>query len=245
MKKIFLALVFLMIAASAFAAVDTRYFGKSPNILVSMSKQDPDPVEPGQEFEASFKLDNNGTSTDNFIFEVLPEYPLSMISDASSNVYIGSLSSSQYGRQSVIVKFKMKVAQDASDGDRTFKVRYKNDNSDTWTTVEGFSINVQSKNAVLAVDKVSASPEVTAPGSRTTLKIYLKNYASSVLKYVKVSLNLNSADSSQKIPFSPIGSANEQVIQYIDPQATVPVSFNLLVDSDAASKSYKVPMTLQ
>ena len=151
MKKLVFLLVSLMLAIYANAAVNTQYFGKSPNIIVSLSKQESDPVEPGKIVEVSFKLDNNGTTASNLIFEVLPEYPFSLLPGESSSKFIGELGTSQNGKQGVIVKYKLKVAQDAIDGNHEIKTRYKSDNFDSWAKLEGFKIKVQTHDAILAV----------------------------------------------------------------------------------------------
>ena len=87
-------------------------------------------------------------------------------------------------------------------------------------------------------------PAVTAPGEKTKLRIELKNYATSLLKDIKVSLNLDKSGDEIR-PFAPIGSTNEKVISYIEPQANLPLEFELLVDSDAASKAYKIPLSIR
>jgi len=242
MKKAILCFMLLLAASFAFAAVNTQYMGKAPNIIVSLTKQEPDPVEPGKQVEVSFKLDNNGTIAYNVMFEILPEYPFSLLPGESAQKSIGTLGTYQEGKQSVVVKYKLKAAQDASDGNHEFKARYKSDNFDSWTTIEGLKIKVQTHDAILAVEKVSTIPSVTAPGEKARLIIELKNYATSLLKDVKVSLSLDK--SGEAMPFSPIGSANEKVVSYIEPQAAMPVEFELLVDSDAASKAYKVPLNV-
>ena len=247
MKKITL-LIFLfsmlVMTQYTFAVVDAQYFGKAPNILVSLAKQDPDPVEPGKQVEVSFKLDNNGTTANNLVFEILPEYPFSLLPGESASKFVGTLGTSQSGKYSVVIKYKLKVAQDAVDGNHEIKVRYKSDNLDSWVTLEGLKIKVQTHDAILAVEKFFTVPAVVAPGDKTKLRIELKNYATSLLKDVKVSLNLDKSG-GEVIPFAPVGSTNEKVISYIEPQANLPVEFELLVDSDAASKSYKVPLNIK
>jgi len=223
--------------------INAQYFGRSPNILVNFIKQDPDPVEPGKQVEVSFKLDNNGTLASNFVLEIIPEYPFSLLPDESASTFIGSLGTSQDERQTVIVKYKLKVAQDAVDNNHKIKVRYKNDDINGWVTLDNFFIKVQSRDAILSVEKFFTTPEVTAPGDRTKLKIELKNYATSFLKNVKVMLNLGN-NGGTTTPFSPIGSTNEKIIPYIEPLASVPIEFNLLVDSDAATKAYKISLEL-
>ena len=248
MKNGIFLVMFLMVIVIASAVVnaqyiDTSYIGYSPSILVSLTKQEPDPVEPGKQFEVTFKLDNNGTAANGMIFEILPEYPFSLLPGESALNYIGALSTSQYGRYSVTIKYKLKVAQEAADDNYKIKVRYKNDNTDSWATLENLRIKVQSHDAILSVEKIFSVPQITAPGEKTKLTINLKNYATSLLKDVKVSLNLDSSVDNKR-PFSPLGSTNEKVISYIEPQASVPIEFELLVDSDAVSKAYKIPLSI-
>lgn len=245
MKKIILGIVVLMLFAAACIAgaqVDTQYAGYSPNIIVSLAKQEPDQVEPGGQVEASFKLDNNGTEAENVMFEIVPEYPFSLIPGEIPSKTIGVLGNSQYGRQSFTIKYKLKVAPDAADGNHVIKVRYKTDNYNGWTTLDNLKIRVQTHDAILIAEKITTTPLVTPPGERTKLRIELKNYATSILKDIKVSLDLGSTSST---PFGPVGSTNEKVVSYIDPLATVPVEFELLVDPDAVSKTYRIPMTLR
>jgi hypothetical protein len=54
-KKFIWLIVFVLSIGFAAAAVNTQYFGKAPDLRISISMQDPDPVEPGKEVEASFK----------------------------------------------------------------------------------------------------------------------------------------------------------------------------------------------
>lgn len=233
-----------MVVNIAYAAVNTQYFGKSPNIIVALTKQEPDPVEPGKQLEVSFKLDNNGTIASNVVFEILPEYPFSLLPEESPSKFIGTLGTYQEGRQSVIVKYKLKVAQDSSNDNHEIKVRYKSDNLESWVTLDNFKIKVQTHDAILAVEKFFTVPALTAPGDKTKLRIELKNYATSILKDIKVSLNLDKSGDETR-PFAPIGSTNEKVISYIEPQTNLPIDFELLVDSDAASKAYKVPLNIK
>src|SRR3990167_7603850 len=99
-----IALIALVLAAgTALAAVNTQYMGNAPDFRVTISMQDPDPVEPGREVEVSFKIENNGTSAENVAFEIVPEYPFSLVSGESALRQIGTIATSQESKQSVIV----------------------------------------------------------------------------------------------------------------------------------------------
>ncbi|MBI2650832.1 hypothetical protein HYX04_06010 [Candidatus Woesearchaeota archaeon] len=244
MKKIIWLIVFILTASIALGAVDTQYFGKAPDLRISISMQDPDPVEPGKEVEASFKIENNGTTAYNVVFEIVPEYPFSLVPGESGSKSIGTVGTSQSGKQSVIVRYRLKVAQDAVDGSHKIKVRYKSEVFDSWALIENLKIKVQSHDAIISVDKFITEPPIVAPGSRTRLTILLKNYATSLLKDIKIVLDLGKSG-DEATPFSPLESTNEKVLPYMEPQSTKSIDFELLVDPDAASKSYKIPLSLR
>ncbi|MBI2542195.1 hypothetical protein HYV80_05795 [Candidatus Woesearchaeota archaeon] len=243
MKKLVWLVVFVLSVGLAVAAVNTQYFGKVPDLSVSISMQDPDPVEPGKEVEASFKLENNGTIAHDVLFEIVPEYPFSLVPGESASKSVGIIGTSQDGKQNVIVRYRLKVAQDTADGNYKIKVRYQSEGFDTWVTLENLRIKVQSHDAIISVDKFVAEPSVVEPGSKAKLTILLKNYATSLLKDIKVVLDLGKND--ETIPFSPIGSTNEKVISYMEPQSSKSIELELLVDPDAASKTYKIPVSLR
>lgn len=244
MKKIAYLVLFVVAASLAIAAVNTEYYGKSPKISVSLTSQDPDPVEPGKIVELSFKLENQGTLANDVVFEIFPEYPFSLLPGEVAVRNIGTLGTSQNTDRAVFVKYKLKVDQGAVDGNHEVKVRYKIGAFDSWNTIEDLTVKVQSHDAILSVDKIVATPDVIAPGSKTKLGISLKNYATSMLKDVKVTLEVGESG-DEDTPFSPLGSTNEKVISVIDAQSTMLLEFSLLADPDAKSKTYKVPLKIQ
>jgi hypothetical protein len=244
MKRLTWLIVFVLSVGAAFAAVNTQYFGKVPDLRVSISMQDPDPVEPGKEVEASFKIENNGTTAHNVVFEIAPEYPFALVPGEGVSKSVGTIGTSQDGKQNVIVRYRLKVAQDAVDASYKIKARYQSEGFDSWVTPEDLMIKVQSRDAIVLIDKFIAEPSVVEPGSGTKLTILLKNYATSLLKDVKVVLDLGK-NGDETIPFSPVGSTNEKVISYLEAQASKPVEFELLVDPDAVSKTYRIPVSLK
>ena len=243
MKKIIFVVLFVAFAAFAAAAVNTEYYGKSPRIDVSLANYDPDPVEPGRIVEASFKLDNKGTAAEDVMFEILPEYPFSLLPGEATLKYVGSLGVSQNSDRSVFVKYKLKIDQNAVDGNYEIKAKYKTENFD-WTTVEELKVKVQSHDAIIGVDKYVTMPEAIAPGERAMLLITIKNYATSLLKDVKVVVELGKSGDVET-PFSPVGSTNEKVISSIDPQSSESIEFDLIADPDAKSDTYKIPLRIQ
>lgn len=244
MKRLLVLVLFIFAAASVSAAVNTVYYGKSPNILVSLASQDPDPVEPGKIVELRFKLDNQGTVANNIMLETIPEFPFSLLPGESAVKEVGTLGASQNSERSIFVKYKMKVDQNAVDGDHEILVRYKSDDSEAWITIKNITVKVQSKEAILSVEKIITQPEIIEPGSKSSLTISLMNHASSLIKDIKIILDLGESG-DEETPFAPVGSTNEKVISSIDAKASDSVEFELLADPDAKSKVYKVPIIIQ
>lgn len=241
-KGILIISMFFLIAITA-VIVNAQYLSSAPNIVISLTKQEPDPVEPSKQVEVTIKIDNYGREVTNMEFELLPQYPFSLLPDESPTKFIGTLGALQQGKQTVILKYRLKTAQDSGDGNHKIRVRYKGDKFD-WIKLENFTIKVQTHDAILAVEKFYTIPALTAPGDKTKLRIELKNYATSILKDIKVLLNLDK-DGDEKKPFSPLGTTNERVISYIEPQAVIPIEYELLVDSDSAGKAYKIPLNIK
>ena len=230
--------MFLLFASIGFALVTSEYRAEDSSIQVSLAKQEPSLVAPGNIVEVTFKLENNGTTARDVVFEILPEFPFSLV-DKSATRDIGTLFTTQDGSYSQDVKYKLRVAKDAVDGYSEIKVRYKSDDVQSWVTLTGLNIKVQTSYAILAVEKFFSTPSVAPPGDKTKLRIQLKNYATSLLKDIRVSLDLDG------IPLNPVDSTNEKIVSFIDPQEKSDVDFNLLVDSDAASQAYKIPLRIE
>src|SRR3989338_4124939 len=245
MRMFFVVFVLFIIAATlTSAAVNSVYYGDSPRIDVDLASQDPDPLEPGRIVEVSFKLDNRGVLANDVVFEIIPEYPFSILPGESAVKNVGTLGTAQDTDRSVFVKYKLKVDQNAVDGNKEIKIRYKSSDSESWVTIDNITIKVQSKEAIISVEKFAAVPETVAPGSKTRLAVSLKNHANSLLKDIKVTLDLGKSG-DEETPFAPVGSTNGKVIPFIDAQALSALEFNLIADPDAKSKVYKVPLKLQ
>src|SRR3989344_8409669 len=216
---VILVIMLAAIGMQAHALVNAVYYGKSPSISVTLASQDPDPVEPGKIVEMNFKIENQGSLANNVKLEVLPEYPFTLLPGEVAEKDLGSLGATQDNYGNVFVKYRFKVDQDAVDANHEIKLRYNIDNSQTWSTIDNLFVKVQSKEAILSVDKTSLAPETVAPGSKARLTIMLKNNAASVLKDVKVTLGLGKSG-DEETPFAPVGSTNEKVISVINAKSS-------------------------
>jgi len=238
-KKTLVILFGVMILSAFYAAAaqSTNRPSNDYDIVVTLINQEPDPAEPGKYADARFKVDNNGTEeARNVEVEILPQYPFSLYSgDAARS--IGTLQSKQKGDVGVIVKYRLKVDQNAVEGENEIKVRYRIDKG-VWIEPKEFFISIQTHDAILSVDSVSIDKNALEPGSSGNVRIMLSNKADSILKDIKVRLDLGN------LPFVPLGSTNEKSIYQIGSEGSHEFDFELLANPEAESGVYQVPLKI-
>jgi hypothetical protein len=229
----------------------------NPYIEVTLLNQDPDPVSPGSYVDVRFKITNNEMQ-DARGLEVLlePSYPFALAETEDPLRVIGDLPNLGEDN-SIIVKFKLRVAEDAIEGANSVKLSYKH-SARGWISRE-FDLNVETVDANVAIVSVSTTPEKIKPGEKAILNVRLKNMADSPMRDVALKLDLTYAGllsgataktASDSIlaynilPFAPLGSASEQKIDLLSSQDEYTFSYTIIAYSDAESKVYKIPVDI-
>lgn len=92
--------------------------------------------------------------------------------------------------------------------------------------------------AQIAVDSLVVEPETAYPGDEVSLHLSLENVGSDDIENIVVALDLT------KVPFAPVGSSTEKVIDKIRDHSHESVYFDLKVLSDANAVVYKIPLTI-
>jgi len=241
------AIMMILFCATVTAIIVPR--GES--VKVSLISQTPDPIEPGGYVELRFRVENIGAEyAKNVRFELLPEYPFSLDKGVSATRQVGDMYMYQVEEEAYVAYYKVRVDKDAIDGNNEIKARYTTDDGLTWSRSD-FDIRVQTSEAIISVDDVSLNPEQIAPGATAQLKISIKNNADSLLKNVKVNIGVvttittSTSVTITELPITPIGSANEKMIENIAPDESKDVIFNIIADADAVSKIYKMPINVE
>jgi len=252
MKKEIKSIGILFIMLIVCASVCLAPISGSINIDVSLINQNPDPAEPGKYVELNWKVENIGSSNaENVIFEILPKFPFALDPGESAAKKIGSIWGRQIGDNGVTVSYRLKVDENAVEGQNEIEIRYSLDNGISWQKPGKFYIKIRTHDAILNVKKVSYAPDPMPPGKKTVLNIELENMADSLLKDIKISLNLiavlqtATSITYNELPFSTFGTTNQQVIKNIGAGKTKTVEFTLIPDPDAASDVYKIPITIE
>src|SRR3989344_1705231 len=157
MRKALVIFVVLavLLASNVIAAQTTQRPSSINDIAVTLINQEPDPAEPGKYVDVRFKFDNNGSGeARNVMVELLPEYPLSLDSGVSPARNIGTIQSMQRGDVGIIVKYRLRVDENAIEGENDLRIRYKIEGY-SCIGPEEFKVDVQTNDAILSVDSVS------------------------------------------------------------------------------------------
>ena len=208
-------------------------------IQITMISQEPDPAEPGQTLDVRFKIENlGGGGTDNIIFEILPEYPFSLYRGSAVR-NLGSMQAYQRGEEGIIVHYELRVDEKAIEGENYLDIRYKfGDIGSTWQYIKEFIIRIRTEDIVLLIDEVESIPEIIPPGEKAKIKFKIKNLADSLVKDLKVKLDI----SSESLPFVPIRSTTEKKIYQLGSKNQTTLTFDIMAMADAESQAYKIPL---
>ncbi len=97
-------------------------------------------------------------------------------------------------------------------------------------------IMLQGVSAQIAINSFSSNPSTIAPGKNVEVTINLENVGDDDIEDIVVRLDLSN------VPFAPVDSASEKVIDKLNEDDETSVSFKLIALPDATSQIYKIPV---
>lgn len=139
--------------------------------------------------------------------------------------------------EKVQIRFNVFTNKDVDDGTYSLSIQYYSDKQGVILT-KSFDAPVK-KSLVIATSSIIIEPERLKPGDNANVKVLMENPTNSKLKDISISLDFND------VPFSPIGTTSEKKIKELFSGKTDTVVFNIIVNPDAESKVYKIPMTIE
>jgi len=230
MKKIYLlAIVFLLIPL-----VHARWELGAPELQITTSYE-PIPAEPGKYVRIYIDAYNSGAETENNVwFKLEADYPFSIKDNLK---YYGKISS----LEKVTLSYDVWVDADAkeADYDNKIKLRQCYDKECSYGPYTEIPISVSKLHPILEVSDIQVDNAII-PGEKTQVKLILANKGGARLKDIDVQLDLSSND----LPIAPIGDSTEKIIQSIDKNEKGEIVYDLIVDGDADSGVYKIPITI-
>jgi len=227
MRKFIALTIFLLLAAAVSARIDMD---------ATFLSQDPDPVEPGEFVDLRWKIENTGSDdlVDAYV-RIDAEYPFSI--EESSRRNLGTLSAIQEGEKSSIVKYRVRIDENAVEGEEEIKLYYSARNL-AGEIVDEVDVNIQSRQVVFGIQSIDITPENPAPGQTASVNITLANLNDPSLQNLKIKLDLAGTD------VSTIGSIDEKIIKRLAGNSEATIPFNLFIDAAAESKMHKIPLII-
>jgi len=204
----------------------------NPNLVVATLRYEPFPVEQGSYFDLWLKILNTGNE---------PAVSMTVsIEETASFIYTGpeintgAIPAGQYA----IVKIEdIKVQPTTPYGTHELKVRLN----------AGGGYSLESKIVPLSIEvghlqsglqpNIYTVPSRISPGEISKLIIKLENMVAASARNVEVKIHPPSE-------FTVVGSTNERRISWILPNQKKEVEFDLIVDPDAESKPYRIPIEI-
>ncbi len=254
MKNGIKTIIFILIAATMLLPVSLAQAAEAtPQITVTLMNQDPDPVGPGKYVDLRFKVENDGTITAKDVYaRIEPKYPFSLDPGTNATIYLGDIPGYGNSKSVIVVKYKVRVAEDAVTGANDISFGYNIDSKD-WIS-QDYTINIRSIDATISIESVTTSPKRIVPGNPASVLIRLKNMDDTDLKDISLKLDLSLSTLSSaataeanlnQLPFAPLDSATEKKIRLLGPGEDTVFSYDIIAFADAAPGVYKVPIELR
>jgi len=229
LRKIgFLLLVLILLAICASAAK------QGPWVTADILKYEPSPVEPGGIMEVYVSVTNEGTTSEDFAVEFIPDFPFSL---GPGEDEVKTLSALPQG-ENALVKFWVSVDPEAPSEDRDIKFNYRYSSSPSWIQLQS-PISIRTTGAILTIEEYSTKPLISKPGDLIDVKLKIRNSGSLDVKNIDVVLKLDES------MFAAIGSGTSKRINFIGAGQTADVEFSLMADTSAEIKVYSIPVTLE
>ncbi|HJX50543.1 MAG TPA: hypothetical protein VJ438_03720 [Candidatus Nanoarchaeia archaeon] len=233
MKKLILiiATILLISMPHFISAADS-----APAINTILLNQDPDPVQQGDVVELRFKIENSGIkTTEDVVVEILPKYPFSLYTGESIRK-IGKLQSSQVGSDYVIVDYKLKVDESASQGDNEIELVLRVGTIEFSYTNNEFMVDIQKYSAPQLKAYIIQNTALQ-PMTKGIVTIELANIDISDVKFLQFTL-LPSND------YQLVSSSNYIYMGDIDSDDTESEDFEIFV-GDIKDGKVNIPIKLE
>ncbi|MBU2638745.1 MAG: hypothetical protein KJ955_07265 [Nanoarchaeota archaeon] len=238
MKKIVLMGIIALLLLSTMAAARQTVVTKASEMKIDLLRYDPAPVQPGDTTDIWFEIINlKDTAINDFDVTFVEEYPFKLVSDKS--VHFNRLDTGE----KIQFKFTVEVNKNALESNNNVFIQYYSRQAGI-TTSEPFVVSVKRLGSIVStsvgISQAENNAAMIAPGAVANVEVSIQNSEDSVMKDVRVTLDL----SSTTMPFATVGMTAEQKLKQINPGASASVAYKLVALPDAAAGVYKVPITI-
>ncbi|MEM2924800.1 MAG: COG1361 S-layer family protein [Methanocellales archaeon] len=200
-------------------------------IMVSNTKYEPYPAEPGSYLELWFLVKNRGDkSAENIVLQLVPEYPFLVDREEESYATIGFLA----GGSEAVVSFKVRVDANAIEGVSEIKLKFWA-RGETSATTETFYIQVAGKKNI---EISEITPLILKPGEIANLNFTIANKGKSPIQDITFTWQ------ESRDMILPIGSDNKRYIRSLGVDESVQISFKVATSASATPGVYSLMMSI-
>lgn len=233
MKKVLLLMLLLLLPiTNAAAGINAGAAG----VNVDLMTQSPYPARPGETVELTVSLQNEGNNDlSGVTVGVDAEYPFSQVSGESLTKTISFLEARQDEEDATLVKFKLKVDSDISDGTYDVDIIVSDSDSDS-KSVTTLEVEVQGKEYAQIVTISDSSIDVATV---EPLEFVITNTGSSPLKNMEISWDESSG------VILPVYSSNTKYINYLGVNESATVVYSVMADVNADPGLYQLDISLK
>ena len=201
-----------------------------PIIKADVLKYDPAPAEPGNFLDLWLSIDNTGSDTANdYIVELIPAYPFYL--DSNENAIRNYSSIDSIG---VIAEYKLRIAEDAPNGEAILKVKHYKRGSSI-AVIDELKVSIIGK---VDVDILSIEPNTLIPGNPTKVVFSVNNSGRAPVRDMIITWN----DPNNKI--LPLAGENRYRIQNLDIGNSTEVVFSMIADPSATQGVHMINVNM-
>jgi hypothetical protein len=235
-KTIYMILIFVLLAAAS-ANAEYTYISPSDIVTASLLNQIPDPGMAGNIIELRVAVENWGSEpSDGYDVKLLLDYPFEEVPGEEYVQNTGAFQGFQVDSEQKILKFKVRVDKDATDGNYDLNVRIYSPGEEAYATIKKtLSVEVSSReNAeIIYIDQVKL-----IPGQQTPIAFTINNVGSSPLR--DLSFSWSNADDI----ILPVGAGDTKYIKYLGIGEKTTVTYDAIADTNSDPGLYKIVMIL-
>ncbi len=218
-------LVALLLASSVSA-----YVGSSQSLNATLLYYEPVPAEPGSVIDVFVQITNSGGATRSLSVEFVDTFPFSIDSESDRIKSIPSIPTGE----SFLVKYRVRVANDAPSGENPIKIQYYSDPATRQTSL--LPIDVLSSDVALVIESVRIDPSTIIPGEEGTVTVTVRNGARLAITDGYLHLVLSGLD------IIPYGTTDQQPIAGLAGGAARELRFGIVAGPELKPGIYQIPL---
>mgnify|MGYP000421498520 CR=1 FL=1 len=216
--------------------VSPKRYAASVNLELFSLKYEPYPVQPGETVEVWLKIENRGSQVaKQIVCEIVPKYPLKLKSYEERRREFSNIAPFEQ----ILLKYELIVDPKAvASGDEEVELQCTDDLTLSTWKILNFTISVRPREPAININ-VNTHPEIISPGSDAKIIVGIKNDISSVIRDLKISLNLSTT------PLVQIGEISEKKVNVLFPKEKVNLTFNVKALPETSGGIYRIPIVIR